>query len=84
VLTVIAHVFDLGMSFGKVKSEKSPEKNWKNLKIYIQNCVGTLVLSVWLFSRSYVWLQFLSNCCFLWTAKLQQSPKTYYSVKKGV
>jgi len=42
VLTIIAPVFDLGMSFGKVKSEKSPEKSGNCLEICIQSCVGTL------------------------------------------
>jgi len=28
--TVLVPVFELGMSFGKVKSGKSPEKVWKN------------------------------------------------------
>jgi len=39
VLTIIAPEFDLVMSFGKVKSGKS-------LKIYTENCVGTLYTPV--------------------------------------
>jgi len=35
VLTIIVPLFDLGMSFGKVKSGKS-------LEVYVQNCVGNL------------------------------------------
>jgi len=46
VLNIIALIFDLGKSYGNVRSGTYPENvwktSWKSLEIYIQNCVGTL------------------------------------------
>jgi len=39
---IVPPVFDLGRSFGNVKSGKSPENVLKNSGNYIRNCVGTL------------------------------------------
>jgi len=39
VVTIVAPVFDLGVSFGEVKFWK---ESGKILNIYIQTCVGTL------------------------------------------
>jgi len=44
VLTITLREFDLGMSFGKVKSGKSLERSQK-VSFYIQNCVGALQTS---------------------------------------
>ena len=49
IISIMLPEFNLGMSFGKVKSGKSPEENQervsKSQEIYIQNCSG--ILSVW-------------------------------------
>jgi len=46
MLNITVPVFDLGRSYENVKSGKSPENVWKRsskcLKVYFQNCVGTL------------------------------------------
>jgi len=43
VLNITASVFDLGRSYGNVRSGKCPDsvwkRSWKSLEIYFQNCV---------------------------------------------
>jgi len=43
VLTITVPVFDMGRSYGNVKSGKNPEnvwkRSWKSLEIYFQNCI---------------------------------------------
>ena len=51
MLTIIVPAFDLGMSFGKFKSEKNHKKSVKglekDLEIYIQNCGKLSLKKVW-------------------------------------
>ena len=51
ILNNIGSVFDLGRSYGNVRSGKSPEnvwkRSWKSLEIYFQNCVRTLTTTKW-------------------------------------
>ena len=48
MLNITVSAFNLGRSFGKFKSRKSPKRvwkwSWKSLEMRIQNCVGTLRL----------------------------------------
>jgi len=79
VLTIIVPVFDLtGVSFGKVKSEKSPEKVWKCIfKIAEEPCMCSNVF--WFVcSTAFAFIGFFNFVCS--TVSTSRVPSKLYNL----